>query len=262
MTITVRGVNNAAGQNNGTTTTAGTASITPTLPTGTSVGDRVYVFQVHSGTAAAAIPSGWTVTPSSLGVVQDTVLGTGTVAAGSGLRRATWYWRDYDGVWTMPAFAVASATNNSHWIGAISLTPTVGFAFDTPEIVAPQVSFNGASTSYVGDPGTAGNNPVGMALAGSGFNDNVTSTNTATALQSPDATYGTTTERCDGGTATGNDVAGKIHSALITVGSGGPANAASITLTLSAASQGNTIVLYQPELAATPTSGGQFFAMF
>lgn len=249
MAITFRGVNNAAGENNGNTGTS-TVSITPTLPAGTAAGDRVFVIQAGTSTSGAT-PSGWQI----LGT-KDTTVGSGAVAASSGLRRMSVYWRDYDGVWTMPAWTLTSASNNSHWIGAVSITPTSGSAFNMPTISTVGGSFNTASTSYTDTTAASFTTHNGsMLIAATILDDNVTSTGGA--LTQTGATFGTVTERCDGGTATGNDVAGKIHTIPVTTGA---AATATFTLTLSAASQGETLLIEQTE--SVPAAASTFADAF
>lgn len=235
MAITVRGVSNAAGESNGTTTTAGTAAVTPTMPPGTANGDRVFLFQAISG--AGQSPANWV----GMGQV---IIGTGSIAAGAGTRRAAVYWRDKDASWsTMPSVIEASATNNSNWVAAVSLTPTAGSTFDNPTFSSIGNNYNTAGTAYTDTaaaafPTTAG----GLLMMFTVTNDNVTSTGGA--LTQSGATFGTVTERADGGTATGNDVSGKVHTCPVTTG--GTA-APTFTLTLSAASQGETVIIQQTE---------------
>jgi hypothetical protein len=238
MAITVRGVNNAVGQNAGTTITASTTAITPT---GSPVsGDRVFIYQAASNTSGTT-PTSWNV----LGT-KDTTLGSGAAASGSGLRRATWYWRDYDGSWSLPSFPLTSAAQNSHWLGLVILTPSAGATFNTPTISTVGGAFNTATTAYTDTSAAAFTTTAnGLLLAGTCLNDNVTAS--AEAVSQSGATFGTVTERCDGGTATGNIVAGNVVTAPVTVGA-----AATITLTetLSAASQGETLFVQQTETFA------------
>jgi hypothetical protein len=249
MTISYRGANNAAGQNAGSGS-ASTVSITPTLPAGAAAGDRVFIFQVGT-TTADTTPTGWNVAGT-----KDTTLGSGTATVGTGLRRATWYWRDYDGVWTMPAFTLTSAANNSHWIGAVALTPTPGSVFDTPTISTVGGSFNAVTTAYTDSSAAAFTTTAGgFLLIGTGLNDNVTCT--AGALSQSGATFGTVTERCDGGTSTGNQVAGNLHTCAVTTGA---AATTTFTETVSISSQGETLIVQQTERAASGSE--QFFAMF
>lgn len=239
MSISLRGVNNAAGQNNGSTS-ASTVAITPTLPTGTAAGDRVFVYTAASNTSGTT-PTGWTVVGT-----KDTVLGSGAVGASTGLRYGTWYYRDYDGVWTMPAFSLTSATNNSFWLGAVSVTSDSGTGFAAPTISTVGGAFNATTTSYTDSSAASFTTTTnGLLLIGTGLNTNATSTTVA--LTQSGATFGTVTERCDGGTATGNDVAGKLHTAPVTVGA---AATTTFTLTLSATSQGETLIVQQTENAS------------
>lgn len=238
---TFRGVSNAAGQASGSAG-ASTVSITPTLPGSAASGDRIYVFACGT-TTSGTTPTSWTVVGT-----KDTTIGSGAVASGSGARRGTWYYRDYDGVWTMPAWTLTSTTNNSHWVGAVALTPTATYTFDTPTISTVGGSFNTATTSYT-DTSAASvtTHTNGYLLAGSCFNDNVTSS--ACAITQTGATFGAVTERCDGGTGTGNVVAGKIHTCPVTTGASATITQ---TQTISAASQGETLFVEQTETAPSP----------
>lgn len=246
MAITVVGVNNAAGQNAGTTTTAGTAAITPTLPAGTASGDRVFVIQCASNTSGTT-PTGWTVLGS-----KDAAVGTGTVAASAGQRYMTVYYRDYNGSWSMPSFTLTSATNNSHWIGAVSVRPTIDYGLEAPTVSTIGSDFGTANTAHSAVTGSITTHSNGMVIVGSCQNDNVTSTGGT--LTQTGATFGTVTERADGGTATGNDVSGTVHTAPVTTGATG---AVTFAKTLSAASEGGSIVVEQTEAAlpaaTTPT---------
>lgn len=245
MAISYRGVSNAAGQASGSAA-ASTVSITPTLPSGAASGDRIFVYQVGT-TTSGTTPTGWTVIGT-----KDTTLGSGTAASGSGLRRATWYYRDYDGVWSMPAFTLTSVANNSHWVAAVAATPTSGFTFNAPTISTVGGAFNTATTSYT-DTSAASftTHSGGFLLVGTGLNDNVTASTTA--VTQTGATFGTVTERADGGTSTGFIVSGKVYTAPVTTGA-----SATIThtLTLNASSQGETLFVEQTEVQnATGTMG-------
>lgn len=255
MAITLVGVNNAAGQNAGTGGGSATTAITPTLPTGTAVGDRVFVVQCYASLALSpAAPSGWTVAGT-----KDTVIGTGAVASSAGQRYMSIYYRDYDGVWTMPSFALVSSSNNSHWIGVVAIRKGAEWnTWDTPTISAKAEYFPGT-------PGTAFSATTassftthsgGLAVIGSVQNDLVTSTGGT--LTQTGATFGTVTEGCDGGTATGNDVSGTLHTCLVTTGA-----TATVTFakTLSAASQGGTLVIEQTETVNPQPPGVAFDAI-
>lgn len=237
MAISYRGASNAAGQASGSAG-ASTVSITPTLPSGAASGDRVYVYAVGT-TTSGTTPANWNVVGT-----KDTTLGSGAAAAGTGLRRATWYWRDYNGVWTMPAFTLTSTANNSHWVGAVAITPTAGSVFDTPTTTTVGGAFNAATTSYTDSSAASFTTTTnGFLLVGTGLNDNVTSS--AAALSQTGATFGTVTERCDGGTGTGFTVSGKIHTAPVTTGA-----SATITHTQTiGSSQGETLIVQQTETA-------------
>lgn len=164
-------------------------------------------------------------------------------------------YRDYDGAWSMPALALTSATNNSHWVGAIAIRPTTGYGLNAPTLLlGPANDFGTANTAHQ-PPGTpnASTTPPCLMIAAHTFNDNVTSS-TFTWTQAS-ATINNVTERCDGGTATGNDVSGKIHTADKTI-SAGNGNLFTLNLTLSASSQGTTSIVQQTEslLPSPPAS--------
>lgn len=234
MAISYRGASNAAGQALGSAG-ASTVSVTPTLPSGAASGDRIFIIQCCAGTPGST-PTSWT----SLGTF---TIGSGTAASGSGLRRVAVYYRDYDGVWSMPAVTETSVANNSNWVGAVAITPTATYTWNTPTISTVGGAFNTATTAYT-DTSAASftTHTNGFLITGTCLNDNVTSSSPA--ITQTGATIGTVTERCDGGTSTGFVVAGQIHTAPITTGA-----AATITQTqiLSAASQGETVFIEQTE---------------
>jgi hypothetical protein len=236
MAITYRGANNPAGEAAGSAA-ASTVAITPTLPTGAAAGDRIWVVQCYTRNASlGATPTGWNLMGTG-------TVGTGTQASGSGVRGIAYYFRDYDGVWTMPAFSLTSVANNSHWIGAVAVTPTSGSFFSYPTLTSTKGVFNTAGTAYTWTS-SSGFSTVANAflVIGSCFNDNITSTTVG--VTQTGATFGTVTERCDGGTGTGHIVAGKVHTASVTTGASG---AITHTLTLSAASQGESVFIEQTE---------------
>src|SRR3954465_9108936 len=122
MAVSVVAVNNAAAQTAGTTTTAGTCSIAVTLPAGTAAGDRVYLVQAGTSIATPAKLAGWT----RIAWPINFVVSGSAEAAGTGTRRPNVWYRDYDGVWTMPTLTLTSATNLSHAVMAITLRKALG----------------------------------------------------------------------------------------------------------------------------------------
>jgi hypothetical protein len=87
----------------------------------------------------------------------------------------------------------------------------------------------------------------GLLIAGSCFNDNVN--NSSPTLTQSGATFGTVTERCDGGTGTGFTVSGSLHTIPVTTGA---TAALTFGATLSAASQGATYIIQQTETSYPP----------
>jgi alpha-N-arabinofuranosidase len=225
----------------GTTTTAGTASITPTLPTGTAIGDRVYVFTSGSNTSGTT-PANWTA------LFKDVQVGvTGTApGAGVGRRFISAYYRDRDTAWTFSAFTLTSATNNSHALCTITLRKDAADTWDAPTFTAPAHDTTDGTGYSVTSPsldGVLG----GWIFSVTGLNDNVSSgspTGTSTGM-----TLGTRTERFDNGTATGNDVRLVVADAPVTAAGTGTITR---TATLSAASQGGTAWIQQTVTSPPP----------
>jgi hypothetical protein len=127
----VRGVGAANG--NGSATVNVTTTVTPNLPTVLN-GDRVYIYAVSTG--AISTPASWTA------LLASTALGGGTAADTTGTRQVSVFYRDYDGVWTMPLLTVAAvaATGPGVEVATIAyskgpndrwLTPTIGSGSDT-----------------------------------------------------------------------------------------------------------------------------------
>jgi hypothetical protein len=221
----------------GTTTTASTVAVTPTLPTGTAIGDRVYVIQAGNNTNGGT-PTNWA------SVTVDTQVGpTGTApGAGTGRRYLSVFYRDYDGVWTMPSFTLTSATQNTNACSAITLRRGATDTWNSPT-VSTAGNTSAAVTAYSVTTGSL-TTGKGMVLVGTATNDNVTAS--AESLSQTGATFANLTERSDTGSATGNDVSIKTYTADVTTGA-----TATIThaATLSAASEGGSIVVSQTSTA-------------
>jgi hypothetical protein len=223
----------------GTTTSASTVSITPTLPTGTAVGDRVYVVAAGNNTTGGT-PTSWTA------AAQDVQVGpTGTApGAGTGRRYLSVYYRDYDGAWSMPAFTLASATQNTQALSAITVRKASTDTWNTP-VVSTAGNTASAVTSYSVTTGSLAVTS-GMVIAATATNDNVTaSAQTLTGT----AKFANLAERSDTGSATGNDVAVQTCTADVSTSGTGTITH---TATLSGASEGGTIVVAQASTAATP----------
>lgn len=241
MAIAYVAANNAAGEALGSAASS-TVSITPTIPAGlTNNQSRVFVYQVHNAASSAATPTDWRP------VFKDTVIGSGAVASGSGQRRMSCYFRDKTAAWSaMPAFALTAATNLSHWIGVVALNKTATTNhWDSPTFSTAGTFFGAPGTAYTGATGSITTHSAGFVMVGAVTNDNVTSSSPT--LTQTGATFASLTERCDGGTGTGNIVSGKVHTAGVTTGA---TAAVTHALTLSAASEGGHIVVEQTESAA------------
>jgi hypothetical protein len=226
----------------GNTTSANADAVTPTLPTGTASGDRVYVIQAGNNTAGTT-PTSWTA------LAKDVQVGpTGTApGAGTGRRYLSFYYRDYDGAWTMPAFSLTSATQNTNALSAITLRKATTDTWDTPT-ASTAGNTSAATTAYSVTTGSL-TTDVGMLLVGTALNDNVTASGES--LSQTGATLTGLAERSDTGSATGNDVAIQSYTATVTTGA-----TATLTLaaTLSGASEGGSVVVAQTSTAAATSA--------
>jgi hypothetical protein len=236
-----------AGTPAGTTTTAGTAAVTPPLPTGTATGtDRVFVFQAASNTAGTT-PTGWTA------IFKDVQVGvTGTApGAGVGRRFVSAYYRDRDTTWTMPAFSLVSATNNSNAVASATLRKGAGDTWNAPTASGPGHYAPGtAGTAYSATSPSWTVATGGYTFGVTALNDNVSS-GTPGGSQTGGIVLGTRTERYDNGTATGNDVRLVVGDAPVTTGGTGTITR---TATLSAASQGGTNWIQQTVTEPAPVT--------
>lgn len=241
MAISVVGVSNAAGQAAGTTSTPGPATVTPTLPSGAAIGDRIYIFQMAYWTSASvAVPTNWNA------LFEDVQILTTAGGASVGRRYMSCYWRDRDSAWSMPAISTDSGMQNSNWVGAIAIRPSSGYAFDSPTYAVGS-NDGGSNTAHTSTTASFSTIADALLLIGSINNDAVTSTG-GTVTQSG-ATFGSVTERMDGNTSTGNDVSGRVHTAPVTTGATAAVTFAS---TLSAASEGGSIIVQQTESPLPP----------
>lgn len=241
MAISFVAVNNSAAEGNGTTTTADPVAVTPTMPTGTAAGDRVWVFQTHNcATGSAATPANWTA------LFKDTQIGSGAVSAGLGMRWMSAYYRDYDGVWTMPSFALLSVAQNTQEIGAVTIRKGVSEMWVVPtfsgkgEMITPSASFTATTSAF------------GFVLGGFIFTPIMTSQNSNQTAASVAITAGTGfaitgyAERVDGGFSTGNDVGIKVNTGGPVTNAGSPnPNAVTVSSTMSGATQAGVIVVQQ-----------------
>jgi hypothetical protein len=226
----------------GTTTTASTTGVTPTMPTGTATGDRVFVFQSGSNTAGAT-PTNWTA------LYKDVQVGPTATApgAGTGRRYSSCYYRDYDGVWTMPAFSLTSATQNTNSVSAISARRRAGDTWNAPTASSPG-NTSAASTAYSVSVPSFATTTGAYLFVHTSVNDNVTAASQT--LTQTGATFTGLTERADTGSATGNDVAIEVSTVEVTTGATATLTRAG---TLSGASEGGTVVVQQT--TTTPASG-------
>lgn len=204
------------------------ASITPTLPTGSASGDRVFVGIVSSPpTTATSTPTGWT-------KVVDASLGTGTVGASTGARRITIAWRDYDGSWTMPSWTVTS--------GSVMIGSAATFRKSATEVWDTSTVTSGSDTTTTGTgfsvTGAANLNvstgDMIFAVAGTPANG----TATTPTLTATGATIANLTEQIDTGVTLGNNAGIKFHTANVTAGTSTAAPVHGFTFSVSGSSSG------------------------
>lgn len=227
----------------GHTTGSQTDPLVTTLPTGTASGDRVVIVHASNNTTATA-PTSWTV------IAQDVQVGpTGTApGAGTGRRFLSFYYRDYDGVWTMPTLNLAAATQNTHAATAITLRKSAFDTWDTPT-VSSAGQFTAVTTAYSVTVPSFATTSAGVLVVGVATNDNVTAS--AESFSQTGATFANLTERADTGSATGNDVSIKAYTANVTTGA---TNTIAHAATLSGASEGGSVVVQQTVTGTAPSA--------
>jgi hypothetical protein len=113
-----------------------TTTSTPNLPTGAVSTDRIYILAVSTGTIST--PASWT------SLLASTSLGGGSTSDFGGTRFLTVFYRDYDGVWTMPSLSVAANAS----LGAEIAAGTMAFSLaGTEQWDAPNVGSGSDTTS-------------------------------------------------------------------------------------------------------------------
>lgn len=229
-----------------TTVHSGTTQVTGIpVPTGTAIGDRVFIAlgSRPSGTATNT-PTGWT-------KVLDLAIGASgeTEGTAAGRRRLTVMYRDRDTAWAMPTITVASG------LAIVAVATTVRKAaddtWDTP------VAVSGSDTTTGTGYSAASTAPLafkadGMMLTTTILSDNVASS--ATNFTASGITFANEVERSDGGTATGSSIRIITGSAEVqTTGSTTVTRAS----TLANSSNGGTgFVMQGITAAAPPVTGG------
>lgn len=215
-------------------TGAGDISATPALPTGTAVGDRVFLFGVGRNTVS--VGAGWTQITSG-------TLGGGSYAAGTGPRNFSVQYRDYDGVWTMPAITSAGfpGIQNGIAVSAWTVRADTGYTLLAPGIAAVGNDTT-ADTGYsaVASFGIAADTSALVMLATGFPGTTTTASPTATATG---MTAGTITNIVpSAGTAVGDQLAQTVHTFSP---SGSTTSAITHNLTLGTARTGGTVFLVQ-----------------
>lgn len=240
MAVAVRAtgaVASAAGTNSSTAVTA-----TPALPTGTTTGDRVYIFAVGRWTLSLSVNgTGWT------SLVNNVSMGGGVNGATTGPVNASVWYRDVPaGGVTMPTVQSDVISNNGVAARAITLSKASTEAWNTPTTVNKSVI--SASTAYSATAtGSLTFATDGMVLLFDAFPSNPTTS--AATLTATGVTFGTVTHNgSDGGQAgaSGSGYGAGIAnwSSLVSAGSV-TARAPTHTATLSASRTGGTVFIQQ-----------------
>jgi hypothetical protein len=221
---------------------ASTVAIAVTLPTGTAANtDRVFIYQDHNcASGSAPAPTGW------FTLYKDAVVGTGAPGAGTGQRFLSCYYRDYDGVWTMPTISLVSVANNTQALVAVTLRKAATENWDTPTFSAIGTDST-SGTGFSAAIGSAFQTTTGALLVAHSVVDTLV-TVSAPAITGTGFTSGTVTERADAGSSTGNDVSIQVHTCSPTAGASA---VLTLAMTLSAASIGG-VRFVQQTTAAVP----------
>ena len=197
MAIGVRGVGAANG--NGSASTNVSIAVTPNLPASVVAADRVYVFTVSTGTVTEA--SGlWTT------VLASTSLGGGAAGNTTGPRFLSVFYRDYDGVWTMPSFTAAAVAAVAPGIEAASIaySRAAGEVFNAPTLGSGSDTTSGTGYSVTTGSFASPTGGIDWLMWGWPLSPGTLSALTLTATG---ATFGGNTSRHGvNGNTTGNDV--------------------------------------------------------
>jgi hypothetical protein len=210
MAVTLVASSTSAGA--GTTGTAAVVMPAPALPTGTASGDRVYI--CTSSVGAPAAPSGWT-------ELFNGQLGGGSMGASTGLRYCGIFYRDYDGVWSMPTVTAASVAANTIAGGAASFAKGAGEVWDTPTVTSGSDTSSNTSVSITSS--TSQLVPTNGALWSVLVAPATIGTTTGITISSAGATLGGTVTLSPGAmvNTTGNDAFAVARHQSVTTGATG-----------------------------------------
>lgn len=185
-------------------------SATPTLPSGSVSGHRVYIYS--ASTAAPATPTGWT-------LVASVSVGGGTLGAATGPRFVSAFYRDYDGVWTMPSVSMASHAAPTIIAWGVTKQKDAGETWATPIAASGSDTSLDTSTSITGGSFTTVSGGLIYAAVGYPGQPGATS---SPAIAQAGATLGTqNSQPAAGGFATGNDAFHASRWAQVTTGATG-----------------------------------------
>lgn len=241
-----------AAQSSGVTTPAATLPLTPALPTGSASGDRIFVYEAIATTTTAASPTNWTA------LYKDLVIGSGAAGSGTGQRLISCHWRDYDGVWTMPAFDTVSSTQATHVLASIGVRKGSTETFGTPTASAKGDFYGTPGTAFTITTGSAFATVAGALLVAHACTNDAPTMSAEAITGTNGFVSGTVTERIDAGNATGNQVR-LFLSTCIPTAAGSPAGTLTHTATMQSATEGGAVIVQQ---ALAVPSAFAFFAMF
>jgi hypothetical protein len=244
--IAVQFVTAATAVANGTTGTV-SISVNPTALTALVLaGDRVTMHVASTpGGVQPNTPTGWT-------LVSSTTVGAGTQGSGTGPRQITVFYRDYDGVWTMPSVVLPTATNPAmsiNWF-ATRLGYPVTRMFDEPNVLVASDTVSDTSWSVTRPSASLPESSM-LSMATAVSNSTTVS---ALGISATGVTFQGPNNRPGANTSLG-DVVGLLFATAPILTSAGAA-AATFTQTLSVATQGGTAFILQADrgLSADYTS--------
>jgi len=226
----------------------------PALPTGTQSGDMVVygvIVKYASTTIATNPPTSWT-DPTN-----NEANNTGLTDSGNdaGNIRVALFFREYDGVWTMPTIDL-SGTPNCTMVGAISYSKGAGETWATP-VCATAVDNTAASTGV--DPAASGTTldfaTGDLLYAFCGVNGDAGTPTVPMTVAVTGVTFGAATTRWNATTSSGTDLRGHSIERAYTSGTASAGPDGVFTLTTGAASGAGVMVFARLRVTTAAVTG-------
>jgi hypothetical protein len=231
VAVALRGLSSAVLDGSSSTTSLSTSGLA--LPAGTATGDRVLILYSSSpGATTPTTPTGWT-------LIGTTSVGTGTQANGTGPRRVTAWYRDYDGSWSMPTVVLPSSARPEVAIQVLALSKAASEVWDAPATSTGSQSTTTSSWSVAG--GSLAMPTGAFVVAFTAMSDLRTATSEG--LTASGVTFANLTERADNtGSGVGDDISQQVYTAEVTTGA---TAAPTLTLTANASTDGGARFISQ-----------------